>query len=228
MQDHLLEIRNLKTHYPIRGGVFGRTGNYVRAVDEVSLSLRRGECLGLVGESGCGKTTLGKTILRLVRATSGQILLDLLWPFAGPEVVVLVDDTLCHRSGPHLFGAAMHHDALRSTYMSGSAGGAFYYHAWPEVWIEEQGQGLWLPVDPTLNQFPADATHVRLVRGGLDRQAAILGLFGRAELSVLDVELRPGSTPLLVGSRDAVLPPLDLPLPGLDGAGRSCWSRPGR
>ena len=54
--------------------------------------------------------------------------------------------------------------------------GAFYYHAWPEVWIAETpGRGLWLPVDPTLNQFPADATHVRLARGGLDRQAAIVG-----------------------------------------------------
>jgi transglutaminase-like putative cysteine protease len=116
--------------------------------------------------------------------------------------------------------------AVGLVYMSGSVGGAFYYHAWAEVWIEEQdGRGLWLPVDPTLNQFPADATHVRLVRGGLDRQAAILSLFGRAKLSVLDVELRPGSTPILVGDRDAVLPPLELPLTGPEGAGRSCWAR---
>ena len=48
--------------------------------------------------------------------------------------------------------------------------GAFYYHAWPEVYLEEaDGRGLWLPVDPTFNQFPADATHVRLLRGGLDQ-----------------------------------------------------------
>jgi transglutaminase-like putative cysteine protease len=119
--------------------------------------------------------------------------------------------------------------AVGLVYMSGSMGGAFYYHAWVEVWIaDDDGAGLWLPVDPTLNQFPADATHVRLVRGGLDRQAAILSLFGQARLSVLDVELRPGSTPILVGDNDAVLPPLDLPLPGPDGAGSTCWSRPGR
>jgi transglutaminase-like putative cysteine protease len=119
--------------------------------------------------------------------------------------------------------------AVGLVYMSGSVGGAFYYHAWAEVWIsEEDGRGLWLPVDPTLNQFPADATHVRLVRGGLDRQAAILGLFGQAELSVLDVELRPGSTPILVGDRDAVLPPLDLPVPGPEGSGPSCWTHTGR
>ena len=49
--------------------------------------------------------------------------------------------------------------------------GAFYYHAWPEVYITERsGRGLWLPVDPTLNQFPADATHLRLARGGLDNR----------------------------------------------------------
>jgi len=107
--------------------------------------------------------------------------------------------------------------------------GAFYYHAWAEVWLAEgDGRGLWLPVDPTLNQFPADATHVRLARGGLDRQAAILGLVGQAELSVLDVQLRPGSTPILVGRPAADLRPLDLPLPRRSGEGASCWSSPGR
>ena len=64
--------------------------------------------------------------------------------------------------------------------------GAFYYHAWPEVYIEEgAGRGLWLPVDPTLNEFPADATHVRLARGGLEKQTAILPLIGRLKLEVL-------------------------------------------
>jgi hypothetical protein len=107
--------------------------------------------------------------------------------------------------------------------------GAFYYHAWAEVWIEEgRGTGLWLPVDPTLNQFPADATHVRLARGGLDRQAAILGLVGRAQIEILDVELRPGANPVLVGRAASDLRPLDLPVPRRDGTGRGCWSSPGR
>jgi transglutaminase-like putative cysteine protease len=106
--------------------------------------------------------------------------------------------------------------------------GAFYYHAWPEVWVEEsRGRGTWLPVDPTLDQFPADGTHVRLTRGGLDRQAAIVGLVGRARLEVLDVELRPGTTPILVGRAATDLRPLDLPLPRRDGTGRGCWSSPG-
>ena len=107
--------------------------------------------------------------------------------------------------------------------------GAFYYHAWAEVWVEEgRGTGLWLPVDPTLNQFPADATHVRLARGGLDRQAAILGLVGRAKIEILDVELRPGANPVLVGRAASDLRPLDLPVPRRDGSGRGCWSSPGR
>jgi transglutaminase-like putative cysteine protease len=107
--------------------------------------------------------------------------------------------------------------------------GAFYYHAWPEVWVEEsRGRGLWLPVDPTLNQFPADATHVRLARGGLERQAAIMGLLGRARLEILDVELRAGANPILVGRAATDLRPLDLPLPRRAGSGRGCWSSPGR
>ena len=78
--------------------------------------------------------------------------------------------------------------------------GAFYYHAWPEVYITERtGQGFWLPVDPTLNQYPADATHVRLTRGGLDKQAVVLPLIGRLRMTVLDVELAPGANRPVVG-----------------------------
>jgi len=78
--------------------------------------------------------------------------------------------------------------------------GAFYYHAWPEVYVEESGgRGLWLPVDPTLNEYPADATHVRLARGGLEKQAAILPLIGRLKMTILDLEVAPSSTRILAG-----------------------------
>jgi transglutaminase-like putative cysteine protease len=90
--------------------------------------------------------------------------------------------------------------------------GAFYYHAWSEVYLDEgAGRGLWLPVDPTFNQFPADATHVRLARGGLDRQAAILPMIGRLKLTVLELELVPGSTPILIGAPVAAVPALATP-----------------
>jgi transglutaminase-like putative cysteine protease len=77
---------------------------------------------------------------------------------------------------------------------------AFYYHAWPEVFVDEgHGTGLWLPVDPTFNQFPADATHIRLARGGLDKQAAIVPLIGRVKITILDLDLAPESAAVLVG-----------------------------
>ena len=107
--------------------------------------------------------------------------------------------------------------------------GAFYYHAWAEVHVAEAGgRGQWLPVDPTLNQFPADATHVRLARGGLDRQAAILPLLGRLKMTILDLELRPGATPILVGQAPQDTRPLALPLPRRGGSGAGCWSSPPR
>ena len=86
--------------------------------------------------------------------------------------------------------------------------GAFYYHAWPEVYLAEaSGLGMWLPVDPTLNQFPADATHLRLVRGGLDRQAAILPLIGRLKMTVLALELAPGTDRVIVGRQAEIVAP---------------------
>ena len=72
----LLEVKNLKTWFPVKGGLFGRVLNHVKAVDDVSFVVHKGETLGLVGESGCGKTTLGRTILRLQKATSGEVIYD--------------------------------------------------------------------------------------------------------------------------------------------------------
>jgi oligopeptide/dipeptide ABC transporter ATP-binding protein len=72
----LLEVKDLKTHFPISGGIFRRTVGHVHAVDGVSLSVKKGETLGLVGESGCGKSTVGRSILRLVEPTSGEVILQ--------------------------------------------------------------------------------------------------------------------------------------------------------
>jgi oligopeptide/dipeptide ABC transporter ATP-binding protein len=74
--DHLVETRNLVKHYPIRGGIFFKEVASVKAVDGVDIFIKPGETLGLVGESGCGKTTLGRAILRLEEPTAGTVLFE--------------------------------------------------------------------------------------------------------------------------------------------------------
>lgn len=69
----LISVKGLKTYYPVKKGIFKRTAGYVKAVDHVDLDIFKGEILGVVGESGCGKTTLGKSILQLVRPFSGEV-----------------------------------------------------------------------------------------------------------------------------------------------------------
>src|ERR1035437_8913064 len=75
-KEPILQIKNLKTYFPINKGIFGKTTDFVKAVDDVSFDVYPGETLGLVGESGCGKTTLGRTILRLIEPTSGELFFE--------------------------------------------------------------------------------------------------------------------------------------------------------
>jgi oligopeptide/dipeptide ABC transporter ATP-binding protein len=79
----LLVVRDLKKHFPVRGGLFSRVREHVKAVDGVTFSIESGKTLGLVGESGCGKTTVGRTILRLIPSTSGAV------EFEGAEILHL-------------------------------------------------------------------------------------------------------------------------------------------
>jgi oligopeptide/dipeptide ABC transporter ATP-binding protein len=84
----LLVVENLVTYFPVRAGLFQRVVAWVKAVDDVSFTIRQGETLGLVGESGCGKTTVGRTLLRLVEPTSGKV------TFEGKEVFKLKGPSL--------------------------------------------------------------------------------------------------------------------------------------
>jgi peptide/nickel transport system ATP-binding protein len=82
-QPVLLEIKNVKKYFPLNTSIFGKVNSWVKAVDDVTLSVRRGRTLGLVGESGCGKTTLGRTLLRLIEPTDGEIV------YNGTDIVTL-------------------------------------------------------------------------------------------------------------------------------------------
>lgn len=88
MSEALVEVDELKKHFPIQGGVLSRTVGYVYAVDGVTFDVRKGETLGLVGESGCGKTTVGRCILRLLEPTSGEVL------FEGRNILPLDDEQM--------------------------------------------------------------------------------------------------------------------------------------
>ena len=87
----LLEVRNLKVHFPVKHGVFSRVNAWVKAVDDVSLTVAPGETVGLVGESGCGKTTLGRAIIRLLEPTAGSV------TFEGEDITKLEGAALRER-----------------------------------------------------------------------------------------------------------------------------------
>jgi oligopeptide/dipeptide ABC transporter ATP-binding protein len=89
--DSLLQVTDLKKYYPVRSGLLGRATKWVRAVDRVSFDLRPGETLGLVGESGCGKTTAGRSILQLIKPTGGSVI------FGGAELVGMPQRELVKR-----------------------------------------------------------------------------------------------------------------------------------
>jgi oligopeptide/dipeptide ABC transporter ATP-binding protein len=88
MSEVLLEVKQLKKYFPIKGGLLGRQIGEVKAVDDVSFTVRNGETLGLVGESGCGKSTTGRSILRLIEPTEGQVL------FRGKDVTKMSNEEL--------------------------------------------------------------------------------------------------------------------------------------
>ena len=81
----LLDVQGLKMHFPVRGKGLSKNGGVLKAVDDVSFSIQRGRTFGLVGESGCGKTTVGRTILKLYQATAGKVI------YNGKDLTAMTD-----------------------------------------------------------------------------------------------------------------------------------------
>lgn len=98
-QESLLELKDVKKYFPIRSGIFQKKIGDVKAVDGISFSLKRGETLGIVGESGCGKSTAGRTMIRLYKPTAGQIF------YKGRDISSLSEEALrkCPQKHPDGF-----------------------------------------------------------------------------------------------------------------------------
>ncbi len=87
-EETLLEVRNLKMYFPVKAGIIQRTVGHVKAVDDISFTVKKGETLGIVGESGCGKSTMGRALIRLYEPTGGNVL------FGGTDITKLSEKEL--------------------------------------------------------------------------------------------------------------------------------------
>jgi peptide/nickel transport system ATP-binding protein len=187
----LLEVRNLVTHFPVRGGVFLRKIGQVHAVDDVSFSIERGRTLGLVGESGCGKTTVGRTILNLVPATSGKVLFEgrdtrelgaAEWRALRREMQIVFQDPMESLNARHTVGRI-----LEEPFVIHKIGDA----PWRRVWVGELLERVGLPPSAA-DRFPHEFSGGQRQRIGIARAIALKPklIVCDEAVSALDVSIR--------------------------------------
>ncbi len=191
MTSPLLEVRNLRTYFPVRAGVLLRKVGQVHAVDDVSLTIERGRTLGLVGESGCGKTTVGRTILHLLRATSGQVLFegrDLSelghqeWRSLRRQMQIIFQDPMESLNARHTIGRI-----LEEPFVIHKLGDA----AFRRVWVAELLERVGLPPS-AVDRFPHEFSGGQRQRIGIARAIALKPklIICDEAVSALDVSIR--------------------------------------
>jgi peptide/nickel transport system ATP-binding protein len=196
----LLEVRNLKKFFPVRAGVLLRKVGDVHAVDDVSLKLERGKTLGLVGESGCGKTTVGRTILHLLPPTSGEVLFEgrevahlsaKEWRSLRREMQIIFQDPMESLNARHTVGRI-----LEEPFVIHGLGTHEERHQWVAELLERVG----LPASAA-HRFPHEFSGGQRQRIGIARAIALKPklIVCDEAVSALDVSVRAQIVNLLLG-----------------------------
>ncbi len=187
----LLEVRNLRKYFPVRAGVFLRKIGDVHAVDDVSFELHRGRTLGLVGESGCGKTTVGRTVLNLLPKSSGQVLFEgrdlgelsnKQWRPLRREMQIVFQDPMESLNARHTIGSILEEPFV--IHEMGDAG-------FRRVWVRELLERVGLPPSAA-DRFPHEFSGGQRQRIGIARAIALKPKFIVCDeaVSALDVSIR--------------------------------------
>jgi len=196
----LLEVRNLRKYFPVRAGVLLRRIGDVHAVDDISFTVERGRTLGLVGESGCGKTTVGRTILNLLPKTSGQVLFegrdtgeldDAEWRALRREMQIVFQDPMESLNARHTIGRILEEPFVIHELGDGP---------FRRVWVAELLERVGLPPS-AVDRFPHEFSGGQRQRIGIARAIALKPKFIVCDeaVSALDVSIRAQIINLLLG-----------------------------
>ena len=172
MKIPILEIRELRRYFPVRTGIFLRKSGDVRAVDGVSLKVHRGETVGLVGESGCGKSTVGKTILNLLKPTSGQVIFEgkdlstigrAQWRLLRRKMQIIFQDPMESLNSRHTVG-----EILEEPFIIHKLGSPTQRRAWTQELLKKVGLTA-----SSIGRFPHEFSGGQRQRIGIARAIAL-------------------------------------------------------
>ena len=172
MKTPILEVRELRRYFPVRTGIFLKKSGDVRAVDGVSLKVHRGETVGLVGESGCGKSTVGKTILNLLKPTSGQVIFEgkdlstigrAQWRLLRRKIQIIFQDPMESLNSRHTVG-----EILEEPFIIHKLGSSMQRRAWVQELLKKVGLTA-----SSIGRFPHEFSGGQRQRIGIARAIAL-------------------------------------------------------